>query len=157
MYKTFNVDINEIEYVLENLSDLTRFEVESAFGVDYKKEILAGINCAKEKQLIKLNATNETVGVFGLIEESKDVAGIFFLPTKNLCNGNMIKFLRVSKCVIEEWLKKYKLLLDDCFVENKKIVKWLHFLGFKVCPEDKNGKIRTFYKGNLQARCNDDK
>lgn len=151
MYKTDKVQINDIAYVLDNLSELTKDEIVYAFGIDFKNEILPKVYLAKESWLIKLKETDETVGVFGLIEETKDIAGVFFLTTKNLNKGNMIKLLRHAREVVEEWNKKYQLLLDDCFVENEKIVKWLHSLGFKAYPAEETGSFKTFYKGNLQV------
>ena len=137
---------NDIKVVLENLSELTKKELIVAFGEEYIKEILN--TQAICLYLIRLKKENKPVGIFGLIEEEKNIAGIFFLTTDEVYKGNMIKLIRTSKKIVDEWLKEYDVLLDDCHKDNEKVMRWLCLLGFKPTGRMKEGAFFEFYKGD---------
>ena len=148
MYIDYFPEAVEIELVLDNLSELTEKELIKGFGKDYKTKMINILSLSKCIYLIKLKVDNAPVGIFGLIEETKEVAGIFFLSTDGLYQGNMIKLIRESKKVVDEWLKEYKVLLDDCHLKNEKVMRWLCLLGFKPTGEIKEGGFATYYKGD---------
>lgn len=148
MYIDYFPEAVEIECVLDNFSELTKFELIKGFGNEYKEKIIKILFDSKYLNLIKLKADNTPVGMFGLIEVTKEVAGIFFLSTDGIYQGNMIKLIRESKKVVDEWLKEYKVLLDDCYLHNQKVMKWLCLLGFKPTGEIKEGGFATYYKGD---------
>lgn len=146
MYCVIANDLIEIEEIIEKLSGLTVEEAIIRFGNNWKKEVKTIINLAKEKFVIRLKNSNIPVGVFGLIEESEDVAGIFLLLSEEIKKGNMIHLIRESKKVVDDWSKNYKALLDDCHYENEKIIRWLMMLGFKPTEEIKDSCFITFQK-----------
>jgi hypothetical protein len=148
MYIDFYPTIKDVEEVLDNLSELTKEEIIKSYGKDYKSKMKNIFCFANWVYLIRLKTDNKPVGIFGLIEETSEIAGIFFLSTDGIYQGNMIKLIRESKKVVDEWLKEYKVLLDDCYLENEKVKRWLHLLGFKPTGEIKEGGFATYYKGD---------
>jgi hypothetical protein len=148
MYIDYFPEAVEIEHVLNNLSELTKEESKKSFGKNYKDSFINILPLTKCVYLIKLKTDNTPVGMFGLFEETEEVAGIFFLSTDGLYQGNMIKLIRESKKVVDGWLKEYKVLLDDCHLENEKVMRWLCLLGFKPTGEIKEGGFATYYKGD---------
>jgi len=141
----------EIKYVLARLNKEAIRELKLLFGSNYKNNVFQIIQKAQgEKFVIKLQKTDEPVGLFGIISEGVSVGGIFFLTTENLHLGNKIKLLKGAKRQIKIWEKKYKLILDSCHKGNKTIEKWLSLLGFQPSVlQDKD--IRIWYKGDLNV------
>ena len=135
-----------VEEVIDKLIGLTVEELIIRFGFEWKKEVKAIVNLAKEKYVIRLKENDEPVGLFGIIEETQDVAGIFLLMSEEIKKGNMIHLIRQSKAIVDDWMKDYKALLDDCHFENEKIIRWLMFLGFKPTDEIKDNYFITFQK-----------
>ena len=136
-----------VEYVLENLHKDTADELKKIYGKHY---IIKAFNEIKDTDIfvIRLKSTNEPVGLYGLIPQSSKSAGIYLLTTKNLYNGNIIKFLRESKKQIHKWQAEYNLIMDYCSKENKIIQKWLTLLGFQPSNyQDDNFQI--YYWGDL--------
>ena len=146
MYIDYMPEAIEVESVLNNLSELTKDELILSFGKDYRDKLINILSISKCLYLIKLKKDNCSVGMFGLIEESKKEAGIFFLSTNEIYQGNMIKLLKTSKIIIDEWLEEYETLLDDCHQENLKVKKWLEFLGFKPTENVKSGGFIEYQK-----------
>ena len=149
MFIDYSPEVVEVEYVLNNLSYLTKKELSLSFGKDYKDKVINILVLSKCLYLIKLKKDSTPVAIFGLIEENAQSAGIFFLSTDEMYQGNMIQLIRESKKVIDNWLKTYKVLLDDCHKENIKIQKWLKYLGFSASGEIKSDNFEVYYKGEL--------
>ena len=146
MYIDYMPKAIEVENVLDNLSELTKDELILSFGKDYRDKLINILSISKCLYLIKLKKDNTSVGMFGLIEEDKKTGGIFFLSTNEIYQGNMIKLLKTSKIIIDEWLEEYETLFDDCHQENLKVKKWLEFLGFKPTEEIKDGGFIEYQK-----------
>ena len=146
MYIDYMPEASEILCLLDNLSELTKQELVLSFGKDYQDKVINLLSISKCLYLIKLKSNNNAVGMFGLLEENKKTAGIFFLTSDEIYQGNMIKLLKTSKVVIDEWLEDYEVLLDDCHKDNKKVKKWLEFLGFKPSGNIKDGGFIEYQK-----------
>ncbi len=148
MYASISRNTKEIKYVLNNLCDDTVLELVKLFGNNYKFKAFNLIRALSKKFVIKLKKTNEPVGLFGLIPQSDNTAGIFLLTTDKLHEGNLITFLKGAKKQIEEWQTEYKLIMDSCYKKNETIKKWLILLGFKpsVYQDD---SFQVYYKGDI--------
>ena len=146
MYIDYMPETSEILCLLDNLSELTKQELILSFGKNYKDKVINLLSISKCLYLIKSKSNNNAVGMFGLLEEDKKTAGIFFLTSDEIHQGNMIKLLKTSKVVIDEWLEDYEVLLDDCHKENIKVRKWLEFLGFKPNGNIKDGGFIEYQK-----------
>ena len=81
MYASISRNTREIKYVLNNLCDDTVLELVKLFGNNYKFKTFNIIRALGKKYIIKLKHTNEPVGLFGLIPQSNNTAGIFLLIT----------------------------------------------------------------------------
>lgn len=148
MYSELAKSEQEIKHVLENLCDDTVLELTKIFGQNYEKDVFNQIKQLTTKYLIKLKSTGEPVGLFGLIPQNTNSAGIFLLTTDKLHNGNVITFLRRAKAQIEQWLNEYDLIMDYCYKKNLTIQKWLRLLGFKP-SEYQDNDFQVYYKGNI--------
>lgn len=120
--------LREVRFVLDNLCNDTKIEVEKIFGDDYRKQIFQIIRLIKkERYIIRLKQTNEPVGVFGLIPVNENSGGIFLLTCDNLHKGNVITFLKSAKRQIDKWCEEYKLIMDSCYKQNETIKNGLDF------------------------------
>lgn len=154
MYASISRNTREIKYVLNNLCDDTVLELVKLFGNNYKFKTFNIIRALGKKYIIKLKHTNEPVGLFGLIPQSNNTAGIFLLTTDNLHKGNVITFLKGAKRQIEDWQSEYELIMDSCYKENETIKKWLRLLGFKASVYQDND-FQVYYKGDIRLYNND--
>lgn len=154
MYASISRNTKEIKYVLNNLCDDTVLELVKLFGNSYKFKTFCLIRALNKKYIIKLKHTNEPVGLFGLIPQSNNTAGIFLLTTDNLHKGNVITFLRSAKRQIEDWQSEYKLIMDSCYKKNETIKKWLRLLGFKASVYQ-DDDFQVYYKGDIGLYNND--
>lgn len=139
--------IHTVEYVLENLHKDTVAELKKKYGEKYALPTFEAIR-ESEIFVIRLKSTREPVGLYGLIEQENNSAGIFLLTCQNLHKGNLITFLKRARKQINEWSEEYKLIMDNCDKNNKTIIKWLTLLGFKPAPyQDEDFQI--YFKGDL--------
>lgn len=148
MFSEYAENESEINHVIENLCDDTVLELHTMLGDEYKKIVCEEIRQLTTKYLIKLRKTQEPVGLFGLLPQGKNSAGIFLLTTDNLHKGNVITFLKRAKKQVDEWSKEYGLIMDNCYKKNLTIQKWLRLLDFKP-SEFQNDDFQVYYKGNI--------
>lgn len=148
MYATSSYNFKSVKYVLDNLCNDTSLELKIIFGHNYKLKVFNLIRALSVRYLIRLKKTDEPVGIFGLIPQNENTAGIFLLTTDNLHNGNIITFLRSAKKQINEWSNDYKLIMDSCYKKNETIKKWLKLLGF-IPSNYQNDDFQIYYKGNI--------
>ncbi len=143
-----NVNNGDEEFVLNHLCKDAKKELAILFGDNFQFEVLARLKDVVHKFSIKLKKNDEVVAIFGLLEVEREIAGIYFLSTDNLKEGNFITLLRGSKKQIERWQKDFSLLLDTCLAENLSVINWLKFLGFSKIPTVE-GKFELYGRGNL--------
>lgn len=148
MFSELSDNESEIRYVIDNLCEDTVIELKTMFGENYKEVVCEEIRQLTTKYLIKLKETNEPVGLFGLLPQGINSAGVFLLTTDNLHNGNIITFLKRAKKQIEEWSEEYDLIMDRLYKKNQTIKKWLRLLGFKP-SEFEDDEFQVYYKGDI--------
>jgi len=142
--------LSDVEFVLDNLSDETKEELFLLFGKDYKHRTFDIIKNT-EIFVIRLKENHKPVGVYGLIsinENDNYSKGIYLLPTNSLHEGNIITFLKGAKKQVISWARKYGLIMDNLYKENKTIQKWLKLLGFLPSPYQ-NDNFQLYYIGDL--------
>lgn len=147
--KTTNNSIYVIEAVLNNLCEDTKKELKKIYSEnsDYLNSVFEAIKNT-DIYLIRLKSNNEPVGIYGLIPQENNSAGIYLLTTDNLHKGNVITFLKQAKKQVDEWLKDYKLIMDNCYKQNETIKKWLTLLGFQP-SEYQDEDFQIYFKGDL--------
>ncbi len=147
--KTTNNSIYVIEAVLNNLCEDTKKELKKIYSEnsDYLNSVFEAIKNT-DIYLIRLKSNNEPVGIYGLIPQENNSAGIYLLTTDNLHKGNVITFLKQAKKQVNEWLKDYKLIMDNCYKQNETIKKWLTLLGFQP-SEYQDEDFQIYFKGDL--------
>ena len=114
---TYNA-IYIVEAVLDNLCEDTKTELKKIYKTSEDSNYLEQtFQAIKDSEIfvVKLQKTNEPVGLYGLIPQDNESAGIFLLTTDNLHKGNIITFLKGTKKQVEEWSKTYKLIMDNCY------------------------------------------
>ncbi len=147
--KTTNNSIYVVEAVLNNLCEDTKKELKKIYSenFDYLNSVFEAIKNT-DIYLIRLKSNNEPVGIYGLIPQENNSAGIYLLTTDNLHKGNVITFLKQAKKQVNEWLKDYKLIMDNCYKQNETIKKWLTLLGFQP-SEYQDEDFQIYFKGDL--------
>ena len=147
--KTTNNSIYVIEAVLNNLCEDTKKELKKIYSEnsDYLNSVFEAIKNT-DIYLIRLKSNNEPVGIYGLIPQENNSAGIYLLTTDNLHKGNVITFLKQAKKQVNEWLKDYKSIMDNCYKQNETIKKWLTLLGFQP-SEYQDEDFQIYFKGDL--------
>lgn len=143
-------DFKEIKYILDNLNEATRKECLKLLGINFKKHIFEEISKQKEESSIifKLKENDLPVAIIGYLEVSKNVAGIYFLSTKNFYNGALISFIKVVIKEVKKLKNKYKLLIDTFDKKNTKTRKLLELLGFSSA-NNKDSMFEVYYLGEL--------
>lgn len=143
-------DFEEIKYVLDNLNEPTRKECLKLLGLNFKKEIFTQISEQKEEActIIKLKKNKLPVGIFGHLEITENVAGVYFLSTKHFYDGVLVSFVREAQRKAEFLEKKYKLLIDTFDKRNTKTRRLLELLGFKSTNKTFN-IFEIYYLGEL--------
>lgn len=66
-----------------------------------------------------------------------------WLYTNDMIKGHEFVFVRHSQRVIEDLLKRFKLIVGVCSLEAKQSIRWLKFLGAKF-GESEDGKYIPF-------------
>ena len=147
--KTTNNSIYVVEAVLNNLCEDTKKELKKIYSEnsDYLNSVFEAIKNT-DIYLIRLKSNNEPVGIYGLIPQENNSAGIYLLTPDNLHKGNVITFLKQAKKQVNEWLKDYKLIMDNCYKQNETIKKWLTLLGFQP-SEYQDEDFQIYFKGDL--------
>lgn len=145
--KNTHDSIQTVEDVLENLCDDTVTELKKIYGTDYLRQTFEAIKDT-EIFVIRLKNNNKPVGLYGLIPEGEQSAGIYLLTTRNLHNGNVITFLKEARKQVKKWSEEYKLIMDNCYKQNKIIKKWLALLGFQP-SEYQDEDFQIYFKGDL--------
>lgn len=149
--KTTYKAISEVEAVLNNLCEDTKTELKKIFNSSENSDYLCNtfdIIRNSDIHIIKLRHSNEPVGLYGLIPQDKESAGIFLLTTDNLHKGNVITFLKGARKQVEQWSESYKLIMDNCYKKNDTIIKWLKLLGFQP-SEIQDEDFQIYYKGDI--------
>lgn len=148
MFSELSNNESEIRYVIDNLCEDTVIELKETFGENYKEVVSEEIRRLTTKYIIKLKKTNEPVGLYGLLPQGRNSAGIFLLTTDNLHKGNVITFLKTAKKEIEKWSEQYDLIMDKLYKKNQTIKKWLRLLDFKP-SEFEDDEFQVYYKGDI--------
>jgi hypothetical protein len=109
-----------------------------------KDAILQSINCSELNNVI-FNKRNEVVGIFGLSIDN-DKNGIPWLLTTNGIDEIWFEISRYSKKIINnEYLKlSNNKLYNIVSKENKKSIKYLEFIGFKLTEFKENKNFLYF-------------
>lgn len=145
--KNTHNSIQTVEDVLENLCEDTITELKKIYGKDYIRKTFEAIK-ESEIFIIRLKSNNKPVGLYGLISQENNSAGIFLLTTNDLHKGNIITFLKEARKQINKWRKEYKLIMDNCYKQNKTIQKWLLLLGFQP-SEYQDNDFQIYFIGDL--------
>lgn len=148
MFSELSNNESEMRYVIDNLCEDTVIELKTMFGENYKEIVFEEIRQLTTTYLIKLKETKEPVGLFGLLPQGNNSAGVFLLTTDNLHKGNVITFLKRAKQQINEWFENYDLIMDRLYKKNETIKKWLRLLGF-MPSEFQNDDFQVYYKGDI--------
>ncbi len=150
-------NIQEILYILENLRNEDRLELQALYNNDWKQEAL--LNISDKEFYILYGYDNDfkcvpiAIGDFyEIYPEDKSVACVWLLTTKYIYNNKSL-FIRVLLNLLKQKSKKYKLFFNFIYQSNFEAKKWLKKLGFKFNnPHPKGLSVKEnfefFYKIN---------
>ena len=148
-------EIKEIEFILSNLRDEDREELESLFGDDWYKRTLDSLK--DEKFLILYGQGNGSgripvaMGGFYDIKDKTSTIACVWLLSSRYVSQNKTALMRVLRNQLYANSSKYDVLYNFIYKSNKGAKLWLKKLGFKFDnPNPKEIKLKKdfefFYK-----------
>lgn len=127
------VDLNKIDYIIDNLSDKSIEELKVLYGEDYEVFIKSELyNLSSNQDIRVICLDNGTpCAIFGLFPYYNSL-NIFFVTTTDYKKVSSFYVVKQSIKQIKLWLIKYKKdLLSQVLKTNNDVIKWLKLLGFK--------------------------
>ena len=131
MYRKEEKNIKDILYILEHLREEDKHEAMIQSGENYVWDCLKNIMENKGDVIIGCKKSDNTpVCVGGCAEQTKDVGIVWLLCTPEISNYQTC-ILRNLKKEFSKYEKKYLLIFNMLYKENKLAKKWLKKFGFK--------------------------
>lgn len=148
----------DIEYILDNLRDEDRIEMEADRGSNWREEVLK--RTLELEDVTMVHYEDKPIIMYGVIpqelpaacvggslnkDRSIEYAGaVWLLATKEIIK-NQVQFFRECRKELKRWDKEYKWLYNYVHNGNSQAIKWLKWLGFKFdCPRPLGHWRRNF-------------
>lgn len=119
----------DIDFLVENVREDDLIEVKAMSGKTIRE-------CLEETAQIETNAwvweyDGKVMCIFGVnpVDGTGNIGVIWMLATKFFDDKFMI-FASACKPVLEDLLKPFRYVFNYVYVENKKSIRWLKWLGF---------------------------
>lgn len=156
-------NIEDIRYVLDNLRDEDRHEVETLRGENWKEDLLNDLMDESRYGHFVLACTRKdnAPAVIGGSYENKDyiayamggcfkseegIGIVWLLTTPEALNHQLTLLRNIRKDILEEFDEKYWLTLNMIWKENHIAKKWLKRLGYRFPAEVlEKGEELNFY------------
>jgi hypothetical protein len=121
----------DIDFLVENIRDEDTAEINAMGGMTAREALDSTPNLDENAWVWEKNG--KVMCIFGVnpIEELDRTGAIWLLGTKYFDDHHMV-FAAACSSVFEELIKDYKMVFNYVYAENKKSIKWLEWLGFKV-------------------------
>lgn len=121
----------DLDFMVENIRKEDLAEVE-AMGGKTVRECLDETNDIQNTSWV-WEHDGKVMCIFGVnpVEDSDRIGAIWMLATKFFDDYFMI-FASGCKPIVEDMIKPFKYVFNYVHAENKKSIKWLQWLGFKV-------------------------
>lgn len=71
--------------------------------------------------------------------EGREKVGVIWMLAADTFDDHFMAFAAACKAVVEVMIKDYEYIFNYVYVENKKSIKWLKWLGFDVRPSEPIG------------------
>ena len=147
MIKEVQITKEKLEFLFENLAKEDYLELKSSIKENLKEIFIK--MCLQEKNAIMLSINNKIIAIGGVSEcnyENK-VGRLWLLITRYAKNHRIELFKYLNK-KIDDFKKEYKVLFNEIYKSNFKIIPFLKKNGFKIKnSKNKNYKIFYFNKG----------
>ena len=153
-------EMNEIEFILSNLRNEDREELENLFGENWYQKTLDSLK--DEKFLILYGQGNgkgrvpvAMGGFYDVTKENCKIACVWLLSTKYV-SQNKTALMRVLRNQLYNNSDKYDVLYNFIYKSNKGAKLWLRKLGFSFDnPNPENIKLKKdfefFYRRKMRA------
>ena len=141
-----NSEIEDCHSLAPRMCRQDAYEVLTATGSSPLEALLMSFEISYDCRSIIKNG--EVMGMFGC-SKMDDISGIPWLLSNGDFKGFRKKFLKEGKMWVESVQSQHKILFNYVHDQNSGAIKWLKFLGFKICREIPNygfGKHDTFYE-----------
>ena len=139
MYRA-EFNIKDCEYILDNLREEDRLEVETARGKNWKTEILKDLENSKIPFLLgKTKKENIPVLICGAwcTDINNPAVGIVWLLSTPEIEKHQITFLREMKKEIKKYDEQFGILYNQIYKSNNLAKRWLKWVGFRFPSEEK--------------------
>lgn len=155
-------EIDEIEFILSNLRDEDKEELENLFGEKWYKKTLDSLS--NEKFLILYGQGNAKGrvpvamgGFYDINHENSKIACVWLLSSK-FVSQNKTALMRVLRNQLYANSNKYDIMYNFIYKSNKGAKLWLKKLGFNFDnPNPENIKLKKdfefFYKKRKDIKC----
>ena len=147
MIKEVQITKEKLEFLFENLAKEDYLELKSSIKENLKEIFIK--MCLQEKNAIMLSINNKIIAI-GWVSEcnyENKVGRLWLLITRYAKNHRIELFNYLNK-KIDDFKKEYKVLFNEIYKSNFKIIPFLKKNGFKIKnSKNKNYKIFYFNKG----------
>ena len=101
--------------------------------------------CLREKSAIMLSIDNKIIAIGGVSACSKkEKIGRLWLLVSKYATGHKIELFKYLNKKINDFKKEYKMLFNEIYKSNFKIIPFLEKNGFKI-KNSKNKEYKIFY------------
>lgn len=128
----------DVEFVIANIRDEDVAEITALDNGNVRDALYETPDL--EKNAWVWEREGKVHAIFGVnpVEGLDKVGVIWMLATKTFDEHFMV-FAAACKVVVEHMIKNYEYLFNYVYVENRKSIKWLKWLGFDIKPAEPIG------------------
>lgn len=129
----------DINYLIENMREIDRIEMDDLMGVTPAEALIKTPNIMTNSWILQID--DKPICIFGVTprKDDKRLGVIWLLGTNDFDeNAKTIAFL--SKHVLEQLISAYDYVFNYVHSKNKKSIRWLKWMGFRVCDAEPIGR-----------------
>ena len=127
-----NTQIQDIDYILDNLSDKNIRELKIHFGENWKNYVKSEMLANLDKHSITGKTDDNTpVIVTGILNDNGTSGWLYFLHTDEIANLPLFELIKKSKKQVNKWMNDYDILNACILNTNTETIKWAELTGFK--------------------------
>lgn len=128
----------DVEYVIANIRDEDRAEIDALDGGNVRNSLYQTPDMDKNAWVWEREGKVHAIFGVNPVEDRDGVGVIWMLATKTF-DDHFMAFAAACKVVVEVMIKDYEYVFNYVYVENKKSIRWLKWLGFDVRPSEPIG------------------
>lgn len=120
----------DIDFIVENIREEDVIEVKAAGGKSIR-ECITDIPNLEENSWV-WEYDQKPVCIFGVNPFGRPGEGLIWMLATTLFDDHFMVFAVACKSVVEDMVRPFKYVFNYVYVENRKSIRWLKWLGFTV-------------------------